>query len=196
MKTFSRFWMVGAVCLGAVVVFGLLTISGGGVAREVDAVSVDQFLVNKKAMYEALNERLRVPPEGMMMGEAYRNEALAPKLASVPSDSYVRIAAKGRYDSIAHTEFVIDLSGSSLPMSSLNERQDIARFIVNYYYEPLLLQGFERNGNGGTIGRTAMVSERWNRRFDPTLEVSTRVMVAPESKEAVVTMEIRERLAK
>jgi len=195
MKTGFRVLFGAASVAVGVGVLALLVTPGSRVMREVDAVSVDQFLQNKRALYEALNERMVTPPAGIALTPPYRDSGLAPKFKLWPPENHVRMGATGQYAYETEARFVLDLEQSGFSFENLDQAQNAANALLDYYFTPLAEQGLERSPNGGTIGKTIMVSERWNRRFDPTLSATVTIFVAPASQEAVVSIEIHERLA-
>ncbi len=195
MRKLFRFLFAAAAVFLVMAVLVLFTTSWGGMARLVDAVSVDQFLVNKRALYEALNERMLAPPEGAVLGQTYE-AAWKPRFQLWPTDDYIRVVSGGEYTYQANTQFVLDLEHSTLPLDDKMWNRRAADALIAYYMKPLADQGFERNGNGSTVGKTQFATEHWARPSDPTLAVDIRIFVAPAYKEAVVTIEISERLAK
>jgi len=196
MKTLFRAVSITAALLVVVAVSALLTMPGPFFKlREVDAVSVDQFLVNKRALYDALNARMMAPPAGAVLPQPY-DTAWKPKLQLWPTDDYVRFSAGSGYTYETDTRFVLDLEHSTLPLDPKMWDNTAAHALADYYREPLADQGFQVNGHGGTSGKSQFVSEHWERPSDPTLTVDIQVFVAPLSKEAIVTFEVHERLSK
>lgn len=195
MKTGFRVLFAAAVVAVGLGVLALLVTPGSRVLRKVDAISLDQFLENKHALYEALNERMQTPPAGIALTPIYQEPGFKPEFDSWPPDDHIRIASTGQYTYETEARFVLDLEQSGFSFDDPGKVQGAAQTLLDYYFEPLAEQGLERNPNGGTIGKTMLVSERWNRRFDPTISVTVTVFIAPASQEAVVTIGIRERLA-
>lgn len=195
MRIEFRFLLAAAAVAVGIGVMALLATPGSRMLREVDAVSLDQFLENKHALYEALNERMVTAPAGIALTPVYQDPGLKPKFDSWPPEDHIRLASTGQYAYETETRFVLDLEQSGFSFDDPGKVQDAANALLDYYFEPLAELGLERNPNGGTIGKTMLVSERWNRRFDPTISITVTVFIAPESQEAVVTIGVRERLA-
>jgi hypothetical protein len=179
------------------IVLGILTVSSLPIKLQaVDAVSVDSFLATRQALYESLYERIATTPEGVVRTNPPQEfPNMVPKFQNWPPENHIRLASQGTYTYTTECRFELDLERASFPVE-MHDGMRAAHTLLDYYLAPVLALGFENPGPGLMGGNTQLLFGTWTRPNDPTIEVVARVFVAPESKDAIVWLEIHERLSK
>lgn len=196
MKSSARVTISVIAILAAVIII----LGGQRVARSAsaDKVALERFLVTRTQVYSYLQEEYAKPREGAVRVLPAPDAKLGPLPMLFPPDDHIRHVVKqfGWAGGAGH-EHVFRLDESRFPPDAQGNSLTFApTVLLNEYFGGLAKLGFRTAGDpGATIAdgiRSA--SNNWFREGDRSITVSGTVVIALDTKIALVSYTVHEHL--
>ncbi|WP_146119158.1 hypothetical protein [Blastopirellula marina] len=181
--------------IAALLVVAVMTLAMPGTAAEPQ--SADHFFELREAVNKRLKETISKPLEGTTYALPASKEQFDLALHLFPDREFIEHVTKSEeYRGGTSATLVLNLDKELLAKHEQGSSKTMtATVLLNHYLQGLEKLGFRSPGSpGATMSAVQMAS---NVRFiegDPSIVVEATVFVAPQERQAIVTLHARERL--
>lgn len=191
-----RHWLALAVAIGIVVGITTTKVLNQAAAA---SQSTSQFLETRDSVYSLLNDRLRAPFRGVTILLPAAPSAEGKVLNPFPEPSHIQqILREQAWQGSAMFQMLLELDESAMPASGEASSNTLAATVLlEHYFSELENLGLRRRGSPGVVmGKVQSSRNEWYSDEGQSITVQGTVFVAPDSKQAIVTVTVHERLAK